>query len=144
MFWLIILPVICGILFLHPLATHDPALPRVVIYTSQDQVYAEPILKEFERQTGINVRAVYDSEAVKTVGLANRLLAERDRPQCDVFWNNEALRTYQLAANGVFRETNGIAEIGYRTRRIVVNTNRLSLDRAPRALTELTLAAQTE
>src|SRR5207245_2512087 len=47
----------------------------VVIYTSQDQVYAEPILKEFERQSGIQVRALYDSEAVKTVGLVNRLIA---------------------------------------------------------------------
>ena len=34
----------------------------VVIYTSQDQVYAEPILKEFEQQSGIEVRAVFDSD----------------------------------------------------------------------------------
>src|SRR5687768_18213315 len=70
--------------------------PEVVIYVSQDQVYAEPILREFSRRTGIRVRAVYDSEAVKTVGLVNRLLAEKSNPQCDVFWNNEALRTHQL------------------------------------------------
>src|SRR5688572_18702490 len=43
---------------------------QVVVYTSQDQVYAEPILREFENETGITVKAVYDSEAVKTVGLA--------------------------------------------------------------------------
>ena len=49
----------------------------VTVYTSQDQVYAEPILREFEQQTGISVRAVYDSEAVKTVGLVNRLIAEK-------------------------------------------------------------------
>ena len=60
----------------------------VVIYTSQDEVYAEPILHQFEQETGIQVEKVYDSEAVKTVGLVNRLLAERDNPQCDVFWNN--------------------------------------------------------
>ena len=30
------------------------------------------------------------SEAVKTVGLANRLLAEMNHPQCDVWWSNEA------------------------------------------------------
>jgi len=127
---------------LHSLfAPGHPKRQHVIVYTSQDQIYAEPILKEFEQQTGIKVRAVYDSEAVKTVGLANRLLAERDRPQCDVFWNNEALRTHQLDATGVFRETNGIAEIGYRSRRMVVNTNKLSLAEAPRALTELTNAA---
>ena len=50
---------------------------QVIAYCAQDQVYAEPILREFAKQTGIKVRAVYDSEAVKTVGLANRLLAER-------------------------------------------------------------------
>ena len=112
--------------------------PRVVVYAAQDQVYAEPILQEFTRQTGIKVRAVYDSEAVKTVGLANRLLAERSRPQCDVFWGNEELRTRQLAAAGVFRKTNGWAAFGYRSRRIVINTHRLSVATAPHSLLELT------
>jgi molybdate transport system regulatory protein len=70
----------------------------VVIYTSQDEVYAEPILREFEKETGLQVQPVYDSEAVKTVGLVNRLLTERNNPQCDVFWNNEEFRTRQLAA----------------------------------------------
>ena len=74
---------------------------RVTVYAAQDQVYAEPILREFEKETGIKVKAVYDSEAVKTVGLANRLLAERSHPQCDVFWGNEEMRTRQLAAQGV-------------------------------------------
>src|SRR5258706_15417885 len=58
---------------------------KVVVYTSQDEVYSEMILREFERQTGFQVRSVNDSEAVKTVGLANRLLAERHHPQCDLF-----------------------------------------------------------
>jgi len=96
---------------------------EVIVYTSQDQVYAEPIFRDFEKQTGIKVRAVYDSEAVKTVGLANRLIAERSHPQCDVFWNNEELRTRQLAAQNIFRETNGWAATAFRTRRIVFNTN---------------------
>ena len=70
----------------------------VVIYAAQDQVYAEPILRDFETQTGIKVRAIYDSEATKTVAIANRLLAERSHPQCDVYWGNEELRTRKLAA----------------------------------------------
>src|SRR5437667_831099 len=107
----------------------------VVIYTSQDQVYAEPILQEFERQTGIEVRAVYDNESVKTVGLVNRLIAEKDRPQCDLFWNNEELRTRQLAAMGVFEKW---APVGYRSRRIAVNTNKVSRAAAPQPLAELT------
>src|SRR5262245_25028865 len=78
---------------------------EVVVYTSQDRVYAEPIFAEFTRTTGIKVRPLFDSEAAKTVGLASRLLAEKDRPQCDLFWNNEELRTWQLAARSVV-ETN--------------------------------------
>ena len=102
---------------------YDRPPNHVVIYAAQDQVYAEPILREFEKETGIKVNPVYDSEAVKTVAIVNRLIAERDHPQCDVFWGNEEMRTRQLAALGVFRETNGWVAFGYRSRRIVVNTN---------------------
>ena len=108
---------------------------EVVVYASQDQVYAEPVLKEFERQTGTNVRAVYDSEAVKTVGLVNRLLAEQNHPQCDIFWNNEELRTRQLAAKGVFEKW---AAVGCRSRRMALNTNEVSLASAPKSWSDLT------
>ena len=110
----------------------------VILYCAQDQTYAEPLLKQFEQETGIKVKAVYDSEAVKTVGLANRLLAERSHPQCDVFWGNEELRTRQLAAQNVFRETNGWVAFGYRSRQIVINTNLVSLNNAPHSLIDLT------
>lgn len=119
---------------------HSTVQKQVIVYAAQDQVYAEPILREFQKETGIRVRAVYDSEAVKTVGLANRLLAERNNPQCDVFWGNEEMRTRQLAAQNVFRETNGWAAFGSRSRRIVINTNQLSAADAPRSLLELTNA----
>ena len=112
----------------------------VTLYTSQDQDFAEPILRQFTRETGIKVQTVFDSEAVKTVGLANRLLAETNHPQCDVWWSNEELRTRQLAARSVFRETNGWAAFGFRSRRIVVNTNKLALAEAPASLIELTNA----
>ena len=114
------------------------ASSTVVVYTSQDEVFAEPIFREFENQTGIEVRPVYDSEAVKTVGLVNRLLTERNNPQCDVFWNNEEFRTRQLAARGIFRPTNGWTHLGYRTRRLVINTNLLSAANAPRTFSDAT------
>src|SRR3954467_6864567 len=63
----------------------------VVLYAAQDQEYVQPIVQKFTSETGGRVRVVYDSEGAKTVGLANRLLAERSHPQCDVFWNNEEL-----------------------------------------------------
>jgi len=114
--------------------------PAVIVYTAQDQVYAEPIFKQFTAETGIKVRALYDSEAVKTVGLANRLLAERTHPQCDLFWGNEELRARQLAAQGVFRETNGWAAFGFRSRRLVINTNQVTWlgPSSPFSLLELT------
>jgi iron(III) transport system substrate-binding protein len=46
---------------------------QVVIYASLDKVFSQPILKAFERQTGIKVLDVYDSEATKTTGFVIRL-----------------------------------------------------------------------
>jgi len=74
----------------------------LILYCAQDQVFAERALEEFHRRTGLKVRAVFDSEAVKTVGMANRLLAEAKDPVAHVFWGNEELRTRQLAERGVF------------------------------------------
>ncbi len=56
---------------------------EVVIYTSLDKVFSQPILEAFEKQTGINVLPVYDSEATKTTGLVNRLIAEKNNPRAD-------------------------------------------------------------
>lgn len=111
---------------------------ELVVYTSQDQVYAEPLLRAFEQESGLRVKAVYDSEAVKTVGLANRLLAEKAHPQADVFWNNEVLRTRQLQAAGVLASGPPPVALGYRSRRLVLNTNLVSVADAPRSLAALT------
>jgi iron(III) transport system substrate-binding protein len=133
--WVVLLGIVivgAAISFLFPIISNCfPERDRVIIYAAQDMVYAEPILREFEQEAGIKVKAVYDSEAVKTVGLANRLLAERSHPQCDVFWGNEEMRTRQLAAQNVFRETNGWAAFGSRSRRSVINTNFVSERRSP-------------
>jgi iron(III) transport system substrate-binding protein len=129
------------VLFTRAFHLSDRSQPEVIAYCAQDQVYAEPLFKDFEQETGIRVRAVFDSEAVKTVGLANRLLAERNHPQCDLFWSNEEMRTRQLAAQGVFRETNGWTAFGYRSRRIVINTNLVRAADVPRSLLDLTNTA---
>jgi len=107
--------------------------PVVTVYASQDQVYAEPVLADFTKQTGIRVQAIYDSEAVKTVGLVNRLINEQSNPQCDLFWNNEELRTRQLEARNMVAKW---STIGYRSRRIVINTNLVSVP--PKSLIDLT------
>jgi len=79
----------------------DSAAGEVVVYTALDQVLSEPILHEFERRTGLRVKPVHDAEDAKTTGLANRLLARRDRPDADVWWNNEIVQTVRLAERGV-------------------------------------------
>jgi len=68
----------------------------VVIYTSVDQIYSEPIFHEFQRRIGITVKPKYDVEAVKTVGLINAIVAEQGSPRCDVLWNNEVMHTIIL------------------------------------------------
>jgi iron(III) transport system substrate-binding protein len=53
----------------------------VVIHASFNKVLSQPILKAFEKETGIKVLDVYDSEATKTPGLVNRLIAEKITPE---------------------------------------------------------------
>jgi len=79
---------------------------EVVVYTSLDKVFSQPILGEFERKTGIKVKSVYDSEATKTTGLVNRLIAEKANPRADIFWNSETGRTIVLKQKGVLASYN--------------------------------------
>jgi iron(III) transport system substrate-binding protein len=90
--------IVCFLLFL----TFGISSAReVVIYTSLDQIFSEPVLRDYQKQTGVKVRAVYDVEAAKTTGLVNRLIAEKKRPKCDVFWNSEIGRTIVLKQKGI-------------------------------------------
>jgi iron(III) transport system substrate-binding protein len=73
----------------------------VVIYVSEDQVFSEPILKDFERDTRITVKSVFDTEESKSTGVTNRLIAEKDNPQADVYWANEPVRADALKQRGV-------------------------------------------
>ncbi|MBF0384609.1 MAG: extracellular solute-binding protein [Candidatus Omnitrophica bacterium] len=127
---------------------------QVVVYTSLDQVYSEPILKDFELQTGIKVKTVYDVEATKTTGLVNRLLAETSRPQADVFWNSEVARTILLKNKGVlqpyfspsasgipskFKDKEGFwAGFAARSRVLIYNKNLLKETDLPKSIFELT------
>jgi iron(III) transport system substrate-binding protein len=74
---------------------------QVVLYTAVDEPVARPIIKEFERQTGITVIVRTDGEATKTAGLAERLEAERHKPQADVWWSNEIFHTINLGRQKV-------------------------------------------
>lgn len=71
------------------------------MYCSVDVAFADPILSEFEKRSGVRVHKVFDTEAGKTTGLVTKLLAERDRPRADVWWSSEIFGTMQLADAGI-------------------------------------------
>lgn len=147
-------------IFLLPVALGVCALPalgagrEVVIYTSLDQVFSEPILNRFEKASGIRVKVVYDVEASKTTGLVNRLIAEKARPKCDVFWNSEIARTIALKQQGVLMpyRSPSAADIpaafkdkedywtGFsaRARVLIYNRSLLKAEDLPRSIFELT------
>ena len=127
---------------------------EVVVYCALDREFSEPILKQFEQRTGIAVRAKYDIESTKSVGLTQQLLRERARPRCDVFWNNEALNTVRLAEAGALapyaspvgaqypEDTRSPKGLWYgfaaRARVLLINTERVNPDEAPTRLEDLT------
>lgn len=75
--------------------------PEVVVYTSVDQIFSQPVLDRFESETGIRVRAVYDIEEAKSTGVVNRLIAEAEKPQADVFWSGDVFRCLVLKDKGL-------------------------------------------
>jgi iron(III) transport system substrate-binding protein len=116
-----------------------PEKKTVIVYTSVDDVFARPVAEAFENQTGIEVKLVPDTEETKSTGLLNRLIAEKQRPQADVFWSGDPVRAAILKAKGVstcYRppdpaDTNGSfsdqeghwSALSARARVILVNTN---------------------
>ena len=128
--------------------------PEVVVYTSLDREFSEPILKQFQRETGIRVRAKYDTESTKTVGLATEIIAEsRQRTRCDLWWNNEILwtlkfdqmnllETYQprnMTSYPPYSRSSQHRWFGFaaRARVLVVNTEIVSADAMPDSIYDL-------
>jgi iron(III) transport system substrate-binding protein len=118
----------------------------LVVYCAHDWVYADQILQDFQRQTGIHVDVRYDTEATKSLGLVNLIVQERQQPRCDVFWNNEMLGTIDLQTQGLlepyqgpgwsrlpakYRDSEGHwVGFGARLRVVIANTQQASTDEA--------------
>ncbi|MDY6793019.1 MAG: extracellular solute-binding protein [Thermodesulfobacteriota bacterium] len=127
---------------------------EVVVFTALDQIFSEPILQDFEKATGITVKAVYDIEATKTTGLVNRLIAEKKNPQCDVFWNNEVIKSIILKRKGIitpyvspasvdipihFKDKDGYwTGFAARARVLVINTELVDNNQQPDSIFNLT------
>lgn len=128
--------------------------PEVIVYTALDSEFSEPILTEFTARSGIAVRAKFDTESTKSVGLAEAILAEADRPRCDVFWNNEILHTLRLQRRGLLDVYRPAVALDYpeevrsprgtwhgfaaRARVLIVNTELVPEADRPRSIRDLT------
>lgn len=127
---------------------------RLVVYSALDQEFSKPLFDAFTRSTGVEVEARYDVESTKTVGLVQAIIAESERPRCDLFWNNEALHTLRLERLGLLRPYASAHAQEYpkryrsgeslwygfaaRGRVLLVNTNLVPESRRPRSVEDLT------
>jgi iron(III) transport system substrate-binding protein len=126
---------------------------EVILYCSVDQAIAEPVIKEFEKQTDIKVLPRFDTEAGKTVGLVQRIRAEAASPIADVFWSSEIFHTIRLARESLLESYNSSKTkdwpvrfadskgrwygFAFRARVIAYNTDRVSSNDAPKSLEDV-------
>ncbi len=131
---------------------------EVVLYSSVDDFVLRDVVQDFERATGITVRLLGDTEATKTTGLIERLVAEREEPRADVWWSSEPFGTIRLGGMGLL-EPAGITPpevvdpllrgkldaadglwfgFGLRARVLAVREGRFAEEEIPRRLRELT------
>ena len=137
-----------------PVLTACHQADEVVVYTSVDDVFARPIAERFERETGVIVRLVPDTEETKSTGLVNRLIAEKARPQADVFWSGDPVRAVILKTKGISAVYRSPAAAGLRAefsdpdghwtgfsaraRVLVYNTTLVAAEQTPTSLLQLT------
>jgi len=127
---------------------------QVVVYTSVDRIFAEPVLQRATETLGIEVIGVYDTEETKSTGLVNRLIAKKDNPDGDLFWSGDPARAALLKAEGITAayDASGAASIpaafkdpdrhwiGFsaRTRVLLVNTDLVAAGEEPKSISDLT------
>lgn len=149
----ILVGVLWGLLAADLLGCSRGGAQEVVVYTSVDQVFSEPIFRAFERETGIAVRAVFDTEETKSTGVLNRLLAEGRSPRTDVFWSGDPVRPFVLINHGLveayispsataippsFKGADGTwTGFAARARVLLVNKHRVPSQDGPRSIEDL-------
>jgi len=126
---------------------------EVVVYAALDAEFSEPILDQYGDRHDVVVRANYDVESTKTVGLVTRIMQESNSPRCDVFWNNEILHTLRLEKQGLlepyispaaapfpanYRSPQGLWHgLAARARVLIVNTQRIAESDYPTSIEDL-------
>ena len=73
----------------------------ITAYVALDREFSEPLIRDFELETGLKIRPKFDVESTKTIGLVNLIRSEASRPRADFFWNNEIINTIRLKKAGL-------------------------------------------
>jgi len=144
---------VAAVLLLAAAGCWRDAGPAVIVYTALDSEFSEPIFADFTAAAGVKVLPKFDTEATKTVGLAQAIIAEESRPRCDVFWNNEILNTLRLEERGLlsayhppvaesypalYRSPDGLWHgFAARARVLIVNTELVPEDERPTSIHDL-------
>lgn len=84
------------------LRTSSTPRRTLVLYCATDREIAQTLIDQFEKESGIEVDAKYDTEAAKAVGLTQTLRQEKSNPRCDVFWGGGPFFCTILADDGCF------------------------------------------
>ncbi|MBM3451372.1 MAG: iron ABC transporter substrate-binding protein [Armatimonadetes bacterium] len=80
-----------------PSAAQGPAARSVVIYAGRSQSLVEPVIKQFERETGIRAKVRYASDPQ----LIATLQEEGGRSPADVYWANSSSALVAAAKAGL-------------------------------------------
>ncbi len=123
---------------------------EVVVYSGREENLIKPILDDFQRDTGIDVRTKYG----ETEGLTATILEEGDNSRADVFIAQDAGAVSRLAGENRlepylspnvrriplrFRARDGSwTGVSGRSRVLIVNTEELPVSQAPTSIFELT------
>lgn len=114
--------VVAGLLSVITLAGCAPPTSEgeVVVYSRLNEEYAYPILDAFERSVDYETIVIADFDypsapsgskiepadanaGSPTDGLFQQIVVEKNKPPCDVFWDNEILQTLRLQKLGLLQ-----------------------------------------
>jgi iron(III) transport system substrate-binding protein len=146
--------VLLGMVLIPTLGCGFSGKNRVVLFCAQDQEFAETSLADFTQQSGLPVAPKFDTEADKSLSLYVELLADKDRPRCDVFWNNEIINTIRLQRQGMLQPYESPSAAAYpdscravdhtwhafaaRARILIVNKELVKSEEMPKSVLDLT------
>ena len=95
-----ILPVLLGLLLVGSVAASKHEAETLTIYSGRSKSLVEPIIKQFEEATGIQVKANFGG----TTQLAAALLTEGDKSPAALFWAQDAGALGAVSKKGMFEK----------------------------------------